>query len=229
MNSTIAYDQVAALLGTNIPLLEPCPNFEHIRILRCHFERALQHFLRPQSTQLGWKGLVMLQAMYALLTVNAFHLLIKPGPAADYTRADPNNLRPLMHTKQASADTTFNRQKHYFLLLQNIKPACFKALNSSVNDAYKVSDDPTIQGWHMGMTTEANLDQLSTSYGQPTPVAMEINNAMFFGQYSTAYTPKVLFRCIKNCTEIAIMGNNPYTDCQLINNAVLLLLTTGLY
>jgi hypothetical protein len=83
MDVTIIYNEVAALLVTNIPSLEPLPNFKHIRVLRCHFERALQHLPCLQSTQLGWKGLVMLQTMYALLTVNAFCLSHNPGPAAD--------------------------------------------------------------------------------------------------------------------------------------------------
>ncbi len=107
MDATITYDEVAALLGTNIPLLEPHPNFEHIRVLHCHFEWALQHLPCPQSTQLGWKGLVMLRVMYALLTVNAFCLPINPGPAADFTCADPNNLTPLMHRERASINKTF--------------------------------------------------------------------------------------------------------------------------
>jgi hypothetical protein len=120
---------------------------------------ALQHLPCPQSTQLEWKGLVMLQAMYALLTVNAFCLSNNPGPMADYRRADPNNLMPLTRTEQAFADTTFAQEKHYFHLLQKIEHACFNALNSSVNDAFKVSNDPTIQGWHMGMTMRVILDQ----------------------------------------------------------------------
>jgi hypothetical protein len=152
----------------------------------------------------------MLRAMCALLTVNAFCLPNEPGPAADYRRADPNVLTLLTCTELASIDTTFAQEKHYFLLLQNIKRACFNALDSSVNNAFKVSDDPTIQGWHMGMTTRVVLDQLSTSYGQPTPSAMELNDATFCSQYSAADAPDVLFRCIKNSTEIAIMGNNPY-------------------
>jgi hypothetical protein len=81
----------------------------------------------------------------------------------------------------------------------------------------------------MGMSTREILDQLSTSCGQPTPAAMELSNATFRSPYSAADAPKVLFCRIKNCAEIAIMGNNPYTDCQLILNAVCLLLTTGLY
>jgi hypothetical protein len=102
-------------------------------------------------------------------------------------------------------------------------------LNASINDAFKVSNNPAIVGWHVGMVTHKILDQLSQIYGQPTPAAFQLNDVVFCSQYSAADAPKVLFRCIKMCTEIAILGNNPYTDCQLINNAICLLLTTGLY
>jgi hypothetical protein len=84
-------------------------------------------------------------------------------------------------------------------------------------------------GWHTGMETRDILDQLSQTYGQPTPAAFENNDTTFCGPYFAADAPEVLFRRIKNCTEIAILGNNPYTDRQLINNAIRLLLMTGLY
>ncbi len=83
-------------------------------------------------------------------------------------------------------------------------------------------------GWHAGMETQDILDQLSQTYGQPTSAALEINNVTFHGHYSAANAPEVLFQRIKNCAEIAILGNNPYTDWQLINNAIRLLLMTGL-
>jgi hypothetical protein len=58
---------------------------------------------------------------------------------------------------------------------------------------------------------------------------MELNNVAFRSQYSAADAPKVIFRRIEKCVKIAIVGQNPYTNSQLINNAIRLLLTTGLY
>jgi len=58
---------------------------------------------------------------------------------------------------------------------------------------------------------------------------MEINDTAFHGVYSAADAPEVLFRRIEDCAEIAILGCNPYTDRQLLQNAICLLLTTGLY
>jgi hypothetical protein len=112
MDATITYDKVATLIGPNIPSLEPHPTFESIRVLHCHFKRSLQHLSCPQSNHLSWKGLVMSRAMYALLTINVFHTLNNPGPAADYTRANPADLTPLTRTEQASIDATFGREKH---------------------------------------------------------------------------------------------------------------------
>jgi hypothetical protein len=73
------------------------------------------------------------------------------------------------------------------------------------------------------------LDQLSSIYGQPTPSALEANDRIFRSPTSAANAPEVLFRRIEECAEIALLGQNPYTDKQLITNMIHLLLTTGLY
>ena len=102
-------------------------------------------------------------------------------------------------------------------------------LDASINDAFKVSTDPTIRGWHAGMSVRDILNQLSSIYGQPTPAAMEINAIAFRGVYSASDAPEVLFWRIEDCAEIAILSRNPYTNRQLLQNAICLLLTTGLY
>ena len=233
MDVTITFDEVYALVGTNIPSLEPRPNFERIRKLRRHFENALQRLPCPQSVQHGWKGMVMAQNMYALLTTTPFRLPISPGDTPKYVRVallgEQVDTSPLTRTEQATIDSTFARRKHYFLSMQNIERACFTALNSSVNDAFKLSNLAGIRGWHAGMTTVTILDQLSSVYGKPTSAALDTNDTIFCSPYSAADAPEVLFRRIEDCAEIATLGDNPYTDKQLILTAVRHLLTTGLY
>jgi hypothetical protein len=167
--------------------------------------------------------------MYALLTTTPFCRPNNPGPTAIYVRNDPTNLTPLMRTEQATIDTVFARECNYYQSLINIQQACYITLDASVDDAFKVSNIPTIVGWHAGVETRTILDQLSSTYGQPTPAALKINDTTFRGPYSTADAPEVLFRRVENCAEIAILGNNPYTEKQLITNAIRLLLSTGLY
>ncbi len=148
MNATISYDEVAALAGVNIPTLEPRLNFERICTLCRHFERALQRLPCPQSIQRGWKGMVMACKLYTLLTIQPFCLPTDPGATATYIRSQtpgqPVNNAPLMRTEQASIDSLFNCRKAYFLSMPNIKRACFTALDVSVNDAFKVSNNPAV-------------------------------------------------------------------------------------
>ncbi len=58
---------------------------------------------------------------------------------------------------------------------------------------------------------------------------MELNEITFRSPYLATDAPEVLFCQIEDCAKIAILGRNPYTDPQLINNAISLLLTTGIY
>ena len=102
----------------------------------------------------------MARELYALFTPHSFCLPTNPGPSAIYVRPNnPNNPQvvpdpavPLSRTKQATIDTTFARRKHYYTSMVNIKRACFMAVDGCINDAYKVSNDPTIQGLHAGMS-----------------------------------------------------------------------------
>ncbi len=174
----------------------------------------------------------MARELYSLLTNIPFCLPTNPGAAAVYVSAvvtgQPVNNAPLSRMEQASIDTSFNRRKHYFLLMQNIKRACFTALDLSINDAFKVSNDPTVQGWHVGMRVIDILVQLSLIYGQPTPAALEANDH-FCSPTSAADAPEVFFRRIKECAETALLGQNLYTVKQVITNMIHLLLITGLY
>ncbi len=141
----------------------------------------------------------------------------------------PLNNTPLNCTEQTTINTQCTHKKHYLLLTRNIERVCFTALATSINEAFKVSKVPTIQGWHAGTPVIDILDQVSRIYGQPTPDMLKMNDAMFCSPYLTTKAPKVLFCCIKECAEMALLGCNPYTGRQLITNAIRLLLTTSLY
>jgi hypothetical protein len=171
--------------------------------------------------------MVMARELYSLLTNVPFRLPTNPGAAAVYVRAvvtgQPVNNSPLSRTEQASIDTLFNSCKHYFHSMQNIERACFTALDVSINDAFMVSNNPNVRGWHVGMRVIDILDQLSSTYGQPTPSALEASNHIFRSPTSAVDAPEVLL------TKKALIGQNPYTDKQLITITIRLLLTMGLY
>jgi hypothetical protein len=236
MNTIIATDEVFSLVATIPSLLNVRPNFKNIRVLCRHFEQALQSLPCPQSTLQGWKDMVMARELYALLMPNHFRLPINPGPNVVYIYSmDPTNPgaapnpAPLTRTEQATIDTTFTHCKNNFLSMVNIKRACFTAVDGCINNAFKVSNNPTIQGCQAGMLVMSILDQLLSNYGKPTPATLEGNDNMFCCPYSMANLPELLFCWIEECAKIALLGCDPYTECQLINNAICLLLAAGLY
>jgi hypothetical protein len=158
----------------------------------------------------------MARKLYALLTTSPFHLPTNPGAAVVYVRSQipgqPVNNALLSRTEQASIESLFNRRKHYDLSMQNIKRACFTALDTSINNAFKVSNDPNFCRWHAGMMVIDILDQLSLTYSQPTPAVLEVNDHIFCSPTSAANAPKVLFRRIKDCAKKVLLSKNPYTD-----------------
>ncbi len=143
----------------------------------------------------------MAQELYALLTPYPFRLPNDPGPNAVYARAiNPLNPgavsdpAPLTRTEQATIDTTFTCRKNYYLSMVKIKRACFTAVDACINNAFKVLNDPTIQGWHAGMTVMSILDHFSGLYGKPAPTTLEDNDTAFRHPYLAVDPPKNLFR-----------------------------------
>jgi hypothetical protein len=200
MDTIITINEVTALLLSLPSLVNIRPNFKNIRVLCQHFKQALQHLSCPQSTLHGWKGMVMAQELYALLTPNLLRLPNNPGPNMVYARAiDPANPgavpdpAPLTRTEQATTDTLFTHCKNYYLLMVNIECTCFIAVNACINNACKVSNDPTNQGWHAGMQVMSIFNQLLDLYGKPTPTALEGNNTAFRCLYLAADPPELLF------------------------------------
>jgi hypothetical protein len=64
------------------------------------------------------------------------------------------------------------------------------------------------------------FDQITATYGRPTPAALLQNNTLFRSMYSPQDAPEVLFRRTEDCQEVQILGEDPYMAQQLLNNAV---------
>ena len=73
------------------------------------------------------------------------------------------------------------------------------------------------------------FDQITATYRRPTPAALLQNDMLFRSVYSPQDALEVLFRRNEDCQEVQILREDPYTAQQFLNNAVCLLLQTGLY
>jgi len=159
MDTLITYEEVAALIA-HPPSIAPRPNFTNLRNLRRHIQRALQRISCPQSKILGWVGLIMARAMYALLTPTPFWIPGDPGPLAIYytptaivdstgapvldAAGEPTFRAPptIDRATQAKIDSRFNRERNYWLSYLNIWRAVYSLLDDNIDDAFKVSNNP---------------------------------------------------------------------------------------
>jgi hypothetical protein len=74
------------------------------------------------------------------------------------------------------------------------------------------------------MSIQEILTQLETSYGKPTPMALHNNDLLFRSPMSTTDAPEMLFYRIKQCQEIATLAGDPYTQMQIMNTVVRILM-----
>jgi hypothetical protein len=62
------------------------------------------------------------------------------------------------------------------------------------------------------------------AYGKPTPMALHNNNLLFRSPMATNDAPELLFYRIEQCQGIATLAGDPYTQMQIINTVVRILM-----
>ncbi len=110
--------------------------------------------------------------LYILLEPNAFVIPASPGGTAIYPQfAAPAQMKMI--------DNVLARNKNYYLSYMNINCACFRMLDETVPNRYKVSNTPNLTGWNVSMSLWAILDQLMANYGMPDAMVLFSNDSLF--------------------------------------------------
>ncbi len=223
------------MLVANLPSLGNQPNFFNLCTLRNHFTCALKRIPCPQSTINGWSGVVLTPNMYALISAKPFTIEMELKPLVpDFPPIFKNNgttIIPYTCEQVLKVTAKFARKKNYYDTACNIYHAVYDALDTHVDDAFKVAPStipPTI-GWNASMSLNKIFDQLMKTYGGPTPDAMRQNMSTFLSPYNPQDPPKILFKQCADCQEIAIIANLKYTNQELLMNVINLLTQSGLY
>ncbi len=97
-------------------------------------------------------------------------------------------------------------------------------LDDSVPIQFKVSNIRNLTGWNASMSIQEILTQLETSYGKPTPMVLHNNDLIFRSPMTTTDVPKMLFYKIKQCQEITTLAGDPYTQMQIMNTVMNILM-----
>jgi hypothetical protein len=123
----------------------------------------------------------------------------------------------------------YESAKNYWMFYLNITHAIFCMLDKNIDNSFKILNTPNLAGWNPMMNIQLILEQLKVSYSQPKGNTLWDKNKLFKSAFAGTITPKILFHCIEQCQEIAIIGQTPYTQAQLIANALHLLLASGMF
>ena len=66
-------------------------------------------------------------------------------------------------------------------------------------------------------------------YGKPDAMTLFANNTLFRSAFNPNDVPESLFHQIEQCQEIAVLARDPYSNVQVINNAVRLLMQASIF
>ena len=223
MDVVITYDEAAGFLK-NPPSVEPRPNFINLRALQKHIIQALAQLSCPQSAIHGWSGLAMDPAAYALLEGTAFIIPVDPGP----TPVFPGGTA-VARSAMKTITARFDRDKNYFLSYKNISRACFRMLDSTVAAQFKVSNNAALTGWNSTMSIIDIINQLQQSYGKPNMMTLFANDTLFRSPMKPGESPEMLFLRLEQCQEVQRIGKVPYSDEQIIANAIRILATSNIF
>ncbi len=159
--------------------------------------------------------------LYALIKPITFTVPLNPGATPVYQNFAPPAMMKMV-------DYTFKRNKNYFLSYSIINRACFCMLDDSAPIQFKVSNKANLTGWNALMSIQEIMIQLETSYNKPMPMALHNNDFLFCSPMTTTDVPKMLFYQIKQCQEIATLAGDPYTQMQMMNTVVHILMQAQL-
>ena len=161
--------------------------------------------------------------MYALLKpTTPFAAVTNPGNFVVYQNFATNATIRM-------TNKVFSRNKNYYLSFIKINRACFHTLNNNTVDHFKVSNLANMTGWNSSMSIRTIFKQLERSYGKPNAMALFHNDTLFRSAFSATDAPEMLFHQIEQCQEIQTIAQDPYTPTQIINNAVRLLMSSGIF
>jgi hypothetical protein len=79
------------------------------------------------------------------------------------------------------------------------------------------------------MTTHSILKQLEMPYGKPDTMSLFQNDTLFRSPFPVTEAPEMLFYRIEQCQEIQTIALDPYTPKKIINNAIHLLMQSGIF
>ena len=225
MDAIISYEDFMKMLE-NQPSLLPRPNCMCLRAWCKYNANILAQILLPNYPQHGWKGMVLQPALFALINNTPFAPPADPGRIAVYPQY-------ALAAAMKMIDAQFTIDMNFYQTYSNIiKRALYNLLTKSVGLLYQASTTPGLSGWDPSISIHDILAQLKSTYGKPDAQTTEANEAMFRMLIQPNQTPESVFLCLEERRMPRggyPLADIPYTDKQLINQAVMILRKSNIF
>jgi hypothetical protein len=102
-------------------------------------------------------------------------------------------------------------------------------LDAHVLAQFKVSNNTALTGWNSTMSIIDILAQLQNSYGKLNMMTLFNNDTLFRSPMKPGDSPEMLFYRLEQCQEVQRIGKVPYSDEQIIANAIRILATSNIF
>jgi hypothetical protein len=101
--------------------------------------------------------------------------------------------------------------------------------DANIAAQFKVSNTPSLSEWNSLMSVNVILDKFQDSYGKPNMKTLFNSDTLFRSPMTPNNLPEMFFCRIKQCQEIQRIGNFPYSNDQIIANAVRILFRANIF
>ena len=223
MADEITYEEATKTVGT-LPSLAPRPNATNIRALTADLVDKLLTIPSPESTDLGYSGLVLSEEIYLLDSQVPWQGTVDPGPQfeIDVTWADID---------KEQEEIYYKRQKVEWDNEVNIRRAIVDALNKAVPKAYRRGTGTRMGARVYRATDEPRdiLNKLHELYGKMTPQEKSNMEAAWSAPWAPSDPIKTLIDRLEECFILAKRNKPAYTVAQMIDKALTAIQSTGLF
>ena len=169
----------------------------------------------------GHLGLLISNARHFTLTGENFVPPLNPG-------STPNIPNGSTGPQIARIVETHKAELKVFQTFRNVDNALKQQLTSAVPRMYIKALADRMLGF-ANRTTRHLLVHLTTTYGKLTPGQLELNDKAFKSDYDTNDPIENLYEQIENTTDTAEEAGVPYSQGQILNNALNILTRTGMF
>ena len=219
-NKLVTYDEAETRIGV-LPLVAPRPTAKNLRIMTKTLIERLQAIPSYQSQRFGYMGFVTTPEEYALTG---------ESPWEDY--ANPGFHRPLggAAPQQRDLNVQFNVASNIYQSQENVRQAINNALTAAVPEAYRRA------GGEVGPAVYTPTDNprvilmgLQRRYGTRTPAEKEEATTQWGSPWNPTEPIENLFFTLEELYVQAVIARVPYTQEQLLDQALDKIKKTGLF